>query len=243
MTRLLIIQHEDNCGPAWLGEWWADAGARLDVVAANREQLPATLQGSDALVVLGGSMNATADAEAPWLPGTRALIRSAVEADIPFLGVCLGHQLAAVALGGVVEKNAVTTLGLTPVGMTSAGRSDALLSAVGEGARAIHYNGDHVTTLPSGAQPLAYAPDGHVQAARFAPRAWGVQFHPECSPEGFAEWTVEKPDDAAEWDELRRLGAPARHREIAAARGELRATWTPFALRFLDLARSGPREG
>ena len=107
MARLLVVQHEPDAPVAWLGEWWAELGLDLDVVRGDLGQpvverwhdLPVA---PDGLVVLGGAMGACDDAVAPWLAPTRALIADAVARQVPTLGVCLGHQLAAVALGGTV---------------------------------------------------------------------------------------------------------------------------------------------
>ena len=133
-------------------------------------------------------MGACDDALAAWLAPTRALIADAVARGVPTLGVCLGHQLAAVALGGSVERNpSGRTIGQVPVRLTDAAASDPLVGGF-DGLAAIHYNDDVVTVVPEGATVLATLPDGRPQAIRFGPMAWGVQFHPETSPEVFAAW-------------------------------------------------------
>ena len=133
-------------------------------------------------------MGARDDAVAAWLAPTRALIADAVARGVPTLGVCLGHQLAAVALGGSVERNpSGRTIGPVPVRLSEAAASDPLLGGF-DGLAAIHYNDDVVTVVPEGATVLATLPDGRPQAIRFGPRAWGVQFHPETSPEVFGAW-------------------------------------------------------
>ncbi len=104
-------------------------------------------------------MGACDDAVAPWLAPTRALIADAVARGVPTLGVCLGHQLAAVALGGAVERNpSGRTVGLVPVRLTDAGASDPLLAGLG-GLPAVHYNDDVVLEAPAGTV-LATLPDG-----------------------------------------------------------------------------------
>ncbi len=237
--RLLAVQHEDEAPLAWLGQWWAERGIGLDVVRADLgEAVPARVE-QDGLVVLGGYMGATDDAHVPWLAPTRDLIRATVEDGIPVLGVCLGHQLMAVALGGEVRRNpAGRLLGLLPVALTEEGRTDPLLSG-SEGLRAIHYNEDVVTVAPHGAAVLATAPDGTIQALRFAERAWGVQFHPEISPELFDRWLH------SETGETGSLGATAQAvaDEVAGAGTELRRAWQPMADRFATVlgARLGTR--
>lgn len=235
----LTIEHEDQCPPSWLGEWWEERGVTLRRVRAHvhpdgvaAEMIPADVGDADALVVLGGEAGANDDADYPWLPATRELIARSVEGGIPFLGVCLGHQLATVALGGEVRRNpAGMATGLTPVALTPAGATDPLLGGC-DGLRVVQWNSDIATRLPERAVQLATAPDGTPQAVRFAPWAYGVQFHPEATPEQVDSWWVDKPS-AAEARERAAAASAAIH----AARDELRTAWRPFAARFVDLAR------
>lgn len=227
-ARLLVVQHEDPCPPAWFGDWLAAAGVGLDVLEAHEGQrLPEDLDAHDGLLVLGGEMGADDDERCPWLPPTKALIRLAVRAGRPLLGICLGHQLATVALGGSIGRNpSGTTRGVVPVGLTEAGHDDPLLTGF-DGCLSVHWNGDVATALPLGAARLASAPDGTVQAVRFGPLAWGVQFHPEASAAVVAGWAVPRSPDRP---------VPAHVQaavdDVAAAEVELRATWRPLAERF-----------
>lgn len=199
----------------------------MQIFAPYLEQsdLPTDLSQYAGLVVLGGHMSANSEADYPWLAPTKTLLATAVRDDVPTLGVCLGHQLLAGALGGRVEVNDLgTRIGLTSVGLTEAGRTDPLLGCP-DARRATHWNEDVVTQLPPGAVRLATAPDGTVQAARYAPRAWGVQFHPEVTAVIFAEWAQEHPERT----DLQMLGDA-----VALAEPELHDTWARFALRFAE---------
>ena len=235
-ARLLVIQHEPDAPAAWLGQWWQALGLRLDVVRGDLGELVPDHWGEhDGLVVLGGAMGACDDALAPWLAPTRALIADAVARGIPTLGVCLGHQLASVALGGTVGRNpSGRTVGLAPVRLTDAGSSDPLLAGLG-GQPAVHYNDDVVLQRPTGSTVLATLPDGRVQALRFGPAAWGVQFHPETSPEVFGAWLRwDSPDGLTpEQEDLLTT--------VTAARDALRAAWQPLAERFGSLVTDHSR--
>ncbi|HET6968084.1 MAG TPA: type 1 glutamine amidotransferase [Ornithinibacter sp.] len=241
MARLLVVQHEPDAPVAWLGEWWTSLGLDLDVVRGDLgEPVAEQLGGHDGLVVLGGAMGACDDSTAPWLAPTRALIADAVRREVPTLGVCLGHQLAAVALGGRVGPNpSGRTVGLVPVQLTDAGARDPLLSGLG-GLVAVHYNDDVVHEAPPASSLLATLPDGRPQALRFGTAAWGVQFHPETSPEVFGAWLRwDSPDGLT--DAQADLLA-----EVTAARDALRVAWQPLAERFaaLVVARdAGARDG
>lgn len=231
-ARLLIVQHDDTCPPGWFGEWFRAAGLEYDVVHANRgEPQPDSLGAYAGLVVMGGAMGANDDSTCPWLTQTKRLIATTVADDGWFLGICLGHQLAAVALGGEVRRNPRgRATGLTPVRRTADGHTDLLLSATDDVVLAVQWNNDIVTRLPEGAVALATAPDGTMQATRYAEHAWGVQFHPEVSPDIFDTWTDKPsaPDPAV-------LDAKAIAPLIRAAEPELRAAWRPVADRFAGL--------
>lgn len=229
--RILVVQHQEDCPPALLGRWLLEAGCGLDVRHPYAgDDLPADLGEHDALLVLGGSMGANDDATHPWLPATRELIRSAAAGETPVLGICLGHQLAAVALGGTVEVNRHgRQFGVLPIGWTHAAAADPVLGS--RPARAIHWNNDVVTGLPPGAVPLAHAPDGTIQAVRLAGSVWGVQAHPEVDDEIVGRWAE---------DEREEIGPELVDRALAEmeqAGPELASAWQPVAAAFLARAR------
>ena len=224
MVTLLVVQHEDECPPGMLGRWWSDDGSRLDVRRPYAgDALPADLTGHDALVVLGGHMGAEDDATHPWLTPTKQLFRTAAGGGVPALGVCLGHQVAASALGGRVTRNpAGSQTGLLRVGWEEAAARDALVGDLATPRRGVHWNDDVVVELPAGAVRLATAPGGEVQAARLAPSVWGVQWHPEADVDVVAGW----PGTTRALDEVRTAGP------------ELVASWRPLAAAFLALVRA-----
>ena len=238
VTKLLVIQHEENCPADLCGKWWQELGADLNIVYGPAQPIPETLGDHDALVVLGGGMNCYTDAENPWLSATRDLIAHTVAAGKPFLGICLGHQLAAVALGGKVEAKEKLSLGITPVGWNENAKEDLLFqSVVAEDTVAVQYNYDHVVQLPPGAVVLAnYAGDGHVQAVRFAPLAWGVQFHPEASETTFGGWTVGKDSDKQPTAPEGRTIAEV-YAEVEHSQERLQMIWRRLAARFLQVVQ------
>jgi len=224
MVTLLVVQHEDECPPGMLGRWWSDDGTRLDVRRPYAgDALPTDLTGHDALVVLGGHMGAEDDATHPWLTPTKQLFRTAAGGGVPALGVCLGHQVAASALGGRVTPNpAGSQTGLLRVGWEEAAARDALVGDLATPRRGVHWNDDVVVELPAGAVRLASAPGGEVQAARLAPSVWGVQWHPEADVDVVAGW----PGTTRALDEVRAAGP------------ELVESWRPLAAAFLALVRA-----
>ena len=238
---LLVLEHEPACPPALLGEWLADAGCRLTPCRPWAGEEVPPLSAYDGWLVLGGSVGAHDDAEAPWLPTVRARVAEAAGTGVPVLGVCLGHQLAAVATGGEVAVNpAGQRVGLVGVGWTAAAADDPLLGPLASPRRALQWNSDVVVRLPEGARLLAALPGGEVQAARFAPSVWGVQWHPEVDREVLTSWAAGDRDDHLE----RGIDQEAVLAEVAAARDELEAAWRPLADSFAALlglaAGAGP---
>jgi GMP synthase (glutamine-hydrolysing) len=139
----------------------------------------------------------------------------------------------AVALGGEVEVNPRgQQVGLYDVGWRPEAEQDELLSALPSGIRGIQWNTDIVTRLPDGAVPLAATADGELQVARFAPRAWGVQLHPEADEPVVRSWAAGDRDDHLE----RGIDQAAVLAEIDAARAELDEAWRPLATRLVALA-------
>jgi len=234
---VLVVQHQDDCPPALLGEWLVEAGCALDVRRPYAgDSLPIDLAGHDAYLVLGGSMGANDDGTHAWLAPTKELIRDAADRRTPTLGVCLGHQLAAVALGGEAGRNPRgQQLGLLPLGWTDvAGQDDLTRGLVGTGY-GVQWNNDVVLRAPDATVVLARTPQGELQVARFAPTVWGVQLHPEVDLRILAMWADEDRDryDEGVLDDVLR--------DIDAHRDGLVAGWRPLALALaaLPLPASG----
>jgi len=160
-------------------------------------------------------------------------IREHAADGVPVLGICLGHQLAAVALGGTVEKNASgQTFGLLTLGWTGDAHLDPLVSTVATPRRGVHWHDDIVTAVPEGAVVLACFEGVDVQAARFAPTVWGVQHHPEVDADLIRPWAVADRDLHLSQG----LDPETVLAEIDAARDELEAAWRPLAERFVEVA-------
>ncbi|SEM03294.1 type 1 glutamine amidotransferase [Streptacidiphilus jiangxiensis] len=225
--RILVVQHEDGTGPGIVGEALEAAGLRLDLRHPwAGKALPDSLADHDALLVLGGAPNCEDDAAAPWLPQVRALIREAVEREVPFLGICLGAQIAASCLGGTVVRRArPPEIGAVPLRRLPAVTDDPVLGAVPDGAPAAQWHWDEIAGLPPGAVPLLTGDDCDHQAFRVGPAAWGVQFHPEVLGAEVARWA------ASDGPATRAAGADpdAAVASVRAAEPRLRETWTAMS--------------
>ncbi len=183
---VLVFQHDPYDGPGYLGEALVRRGARLAIVRLDDgEAVPDTAL-YDMLLVMGGIMNVYQEDKYPWLVEETQAIRQAVEAGKAVLGVCLGGQLLAKALGAQVHLGAATEIGLTPITLTEAGVADPLFEGLSQ-VEAVEWH-DDTFELPSRAVALARSEGCPHQAFRFGQWAYGLQFHPEVSPMMLAEW-------------------------------------------------------
>ncbi|MFH1330460.1 MAG: type 1 glutamine amidotransferase [Actinomycetota bacterium] len=188
MLPVLVLRHDADAGPGHLGDALAAAGAEMRFVdPAEGEAVPA-LGGWSAVVSLGGCMGAYEDEAHPWLTAEKRLLAAATGAGIPTLGICLGCQVLAVALGGRVYPGTGREVGLVRLSLTDEGRADPVARHL-DGPVAV----SHADTweLPPGATLLATS-DRYRHAFRLG-SALGLQSHPEVSPDPFARWTRSKP--------------------------------------------------
>lgn len=139
------------------------------------------------LVVFGGEMNVDETDRYPSLLEQRQLIRQAIDAGLPIIGICLGAQMLARALDTTVYRSPVRELGFTPVTITKAGSQDPLVSCFKSGDRVFQWHED-TFALPQGGTMLATGDEVTTQAFRFGSSAWGVQFHFEVDRAGVEAW-------------------------------------------------------
>ena len=195
--RWSIIQHVEHEGPGLIGDVLRQAGHGFEVVRPDLgEDLPdrRPLAG---LVVLGGPMGADDLALHPWLVAERALMGAAVDDGTPVLGVCLGAQQLAVALGGEVSRGPEPEVGLGQVELTPAGRRDPVLGPEYGGLAAtalpcVHWHQD-TFSMPAGAVHLAATPAFPHQAFRWGRSAYGLQFHVEVDRRLAEAWRAHLP--------------------------------------------------
>ncbi len=194
--RALVVQHAADEGPGLLAQWLPAAGLALDVHHPYAgEALPSSVDGHDALVVLGGPQQAYDDASAPWLAPTKALLREAVERGVPVLAVCLGAQLLAEATGGVVEPGEEgPELGARLVGKRDVAGADPLVWDTPMSWICVQWHWDVVTELPPGATLLASSTRYPHQMFRLGERAWGMQFHAEADEDLVRSWLAQEDE-------------------------------------------------
>jgi GMP synthase (glutamine-hydrolysing) len=185
MAKIYVLQHHpvENLGNI------ADAleGAALAwqyIRVADGQPLPADMKGAGGLVVMGGPMGVYQTDRYPWLRDEMRLIEDAIKANLPVLGVCLGAQIVAAALGAKVERNpAGKEIGWHPIRLSDAAKDDRLLRGLPATLTPFHWHGD-IFELPRGATSLASSDKTPCQAFRHGDKAYGFQFHFEVTREG-----------------------------------------------------------
>jgi GMP synthase (glutamine-hydrolysing) len=180
VKTVLVVQHEPFEGPGTLREALAPFELRI-VRPYARDAIPSAL-GEDGLVVLGGGMGVYEADRYPHLRDEMRLLALATRARRPVLGICLGSQLLAAALGGFVQKAPRKEIGWYPVELLPGAGDDQLLGSLPRSFTAFHWHGD-AFTLPPEAVLLASSAMTPLQAFRVGVRSWGIQFHLETDEE------------------------------------------------------------
>jgi GMP synthase (glutamine-hydrolysing) len=151
------------------------------------EPLP-DLDAVDGVISLGGEQSVLGIDSDPMLTAEAAFLREAVAREIPVLGVCLGAQLLAHALGGRVVRLPRQLIEWIPIEALPAAAGDPVIGSLPEGAMALHWNEDGIEPPPGAVELLRRRPGHTAEAFRVGETAWGVQFHPEVHDEGLDGW-------------------------------------------------------
>jgi GMP synthase-like glutamine amidotransferase len=198
--HILVLQHARDEHPGSLRRFLREDGHSWTAVGLDDGHALPPFGGFDALWVMGGPMDVWQEEAHPWLRAEKAYIREAVaERGLPFLGVCLGHQLLAEALGGACSKAGSPEIGVREVALTDPGAAATLFDGFPERFETLQWHGAEVTRLPGGAACLAASPACAVQAMQWGPRAWSAQFHVEVEADTVPAWAA-IPEYAAALD-------------------------------------------
>jgi GMP synthase (glutamine-hydrolysing) len=194
MRTAHVIKHIPREGPGRIGQIAVDMGLTVEIhkVFAGAS-VPALLPENDLLVVMGGPMGVgdIGDPRFAFLRAEVDLIASCVANDTPVIGMCLGAQLVAHALGARVYPAREREVGWGPV--TFVAQHEPILAGIGASEIVLHWHGD-TFDLPPGATLLASTPVCPNQMFRVGKRAFGLQFHVEVEAEDIATWVREDAD-------------------------------------------------
>ena len=208
MKQVLALQHTWDDPPSYLGEILREHGIACEIIDVENMPIPDPAR-YQAIMLLGGPQHLYADTHLPYLSQEQIILRQAVAGDIPTLGICLGGQLLASALGAEVRRGDRCEIGFYRIPLTEAGRRDALFAGLPGYQLAFHWHED-VFELPTGAILLASNENTPHQAFRYGPRAYGLQFHIELNAQLAHTWLRDPVGARAISETLHDENAPER---------------------------------
>lgn len=201
---IVVFEHHAMETSARLGQILRDHGHQLRTIRLYADDVvPADLDDVDGIVSMGGPMNVDQAEQFPWLNDEAAYIKAAHEAGLPIVGICLGAQIIAHALGGKVEKMDTPEIGWCSVSQFRPGFPDTLLGGIPWKTDQFHTHGCEVTELPPGGAMLASSDACKHQAFRVGLTTYAFQYHFEWTRrdidgilDQFADWISEAGCDA-----------------------------------------------
>lgn len=191
---ILVLEHSDRTGAMRLGRTLRNYGHRIRTVALHRGgAIPVDLDDVDGIISCGGPQSAYDDS-LPWLAPQMDLLRAAHAAEMPIVGLCLGCQIMARALGGEVTRMDRPEIGWHEVKLSPIGREDPMFAGIAWTSMQAHWHNDHVSKLPPGARLLASSQRCKVQAWGLGLRTYAFQYHPEIEPGTMDAFISDEPD-------------------------------------------------
>lgn len=175
----VCLKHVPFEGLGALSTALAARGASLDQWLVPQDGLPK--DAGDLLIVMGGPMSVN-DSD-PWIAEETEFIRSAILANKPVIGVCLGSQFMAKSLGATIRSGKALEIGMTPVTLTAEAKQDPVFRTLPESFDVFEWHGE-VFDLPKDCVSLAGSNIAPLQAFRYGTRAYGLLFHLEMEESG-----------------------------------------------------------
>jgi GMP synthase (glutamine-hydrolysing) len=197
MDEILVFQHDPFEDLGFFAEVLQKQRAEYRTIRLFHGELPAEdWEHIGALIILGGPMGVWDEDQYPFLRWEKTIIRAAIDEAVPLLGVCLGAQLIAAALGTTVHHGPVKEIGWYPISVTPHGQVDSVLGYIPEAATVFQWHGDGFD-LPGGAVRLASSAYYENQAFRIGRNIYGIQFHLEMTSRMIERWIDERSKDLA----------------------------------------------
>jgi GMP synthase-like glutamine amidotransferase len=189
--KILVLQHVDVEHPGIFRDFFKADGLGWDTVELDAGDPLPDVAAYDLMVVMGGPQDVWQEDRYPWLVAEKAAIRKfVVDLGRPYLGICLGHQLLAAAIGGEVAPGKIPEVGVLTVKQTQAGQDDPLFRSIADPIDVLQWHGAEVVRLPDDAHVLASSDACAVQAFRYRDSAYGFQFHVEITEQTVSDWAA-----------------------------------------------------
>ena len=196
--RIIVFQHIACEHPGIFRQFMDDDEIQWDPVELDEGEPIPDLAPYDAMLSMGGPMDVWQEQEFPWLVREKEAIHEAVAVrKMPFLGVCLGHQLLADALGGSVGPAQTPEVGMLDVELTADGDSHPLMQELPRQFKTLQWHSAEVKSIPDDASVLMSSPVCDVQSFVVGDTALGIQFHVETGPHTIDEWNAVPEYEAA----------------------------------------------
>jgi len=186
MLKVVVLQHVDRESVGLMKEMLNSLDIQLETIDATKYPIPE----ADVLISMGGPMSVN-DPD-PWIAQELHAVRSHVEQNKYFLGICLGSQMLAKAIGGEVVPGTRREVGGYQVQLTEAGQGKSIMSGLPRNLKVFHWHGETFTGLPNGTSVLATG-NGMIQAFSYK-NALGLQFHLEPTFEMVESWVRADPE-------------------------------------------------
>jgi GMP synthase-like glutamine amidotransferase len=180
--RIHYLQHEPFEDPGSILEWTKERRHAVSATMMYENQLFPPVDAFDMLIIMGGGMSVYEEDKFPWLFSEKRFIEQAIRRDKAVLGICLGAQLIASALGAAVYKNTCKEIGWFPVTLTGEGASSRFCRNWPHTFQAFHWHGD-TFDIPRGARWTAFSKATKNQSFEYGAQTIALQYHIESTPE------------------------------------------------------------
>lgn len=188
MPKLVVLHHLDRTFLGGAADPIREAGLEVEERDLKRgDPLPAPGE-ADAILSLGGDQSVRDIDKYDYLQAEAEYLREEAERGTPILGVCLGGQLLAHALGGTVDRLPRRIVQWAPVEKLPEADGDPVIGVLPDPVQALHWNEDGFTLPPGAVELLSRAVPEGADAFRWGESAWGIQFHPEADEEALNGW-------------------------------------------------------
>jgi GMP synthase-like glutamine amidotransferase len=231
MKRVLVLQHMDRDSPGRFSDFFRADGFSVDTVLLHRGEMIPALGHHDLMFVLGGPMDTWEEAAYPWLVAEKQAIREwAGDRAKPFIGMCLGHQLLAEALGGRIGISAAEEIGVIDIEFRPEASRHWLTAGLSGVSKVAAWHHAEVMELPPGAVSLASSATTAVQIMAVDNHAVGTQFHAEWTSVFIDEWR----DDPVYMTALAKALGPSAYPRVRAELHAIMGDYHPLGRRVYD---------